>query len=465
MPDSKNRGKILIIDDEIDLLVSCQKILKRTGHNVEIFERAVDGIEWAKENDLDVLLVDLKMPGITGFEVLDQVKKFKPTVPVIIITAFATVETAVVAIKKGAFDYLAKPFSPGQLEVIVNRAIGYHKLQQENVELKARALDVSSFFGIIGKSKPITDVFHLIQKISKSAASVLILGESGTGKELVARAIHSVSSRSNGEFVTVDCAGLPGNLIESELFGYEKGAFTGATSQRDGLLKLSDGGTVFLDELGELDVLFQTKLLRFLQERQFRPVGANRVVSVDVRVLCATNRDLKKEISQGRFREDLYHRVNVIPVSVPPLRDRLGDVQLLVEYFLGKFTEENHNIEVTPEVWALLMSYHWPGNVRELQNVIERAVSLCSNDRIEPGDLPPAVLGSGRGGLTSQGVPTELPYKEARSRWLEPFERDYLIDLLRRAGKNVTHAAATAKIDRKSIQRMMKKYRIRLEDL
>jgi DNA-binding NtrC family response regulator len=467
----ESKGSVLVVDDEVELLVSCRKILARLGYQVRVVERGAEAVEIVKNGEVDLVITDLKMPGMTGTDLLAQLKGIRPDQLVVIFTAFATVQTAVEAIRGGAFDYLSKPFSAEQLEVVVARAMEHRRLREENRILKTRVTTPGGIGGLIGESPAMQRVFELIRKIARTGANVLIGGESGTGKEGCARAIHQMSDRATKEFVPVDCAALPGNLIESELFGYEKGAFTGANSQRKGLMETADNGTIFLDEIGEMDMSMQVKLLRVLQERQFRRVGGNEIISVDVRLVAATNRDLEKEVAKGSFREDLFHRLNVIRIDMPGLRERQGDLRLLVNHFVRKFTppvdpmgNPNGEIQVSAEVWAILESYHWPGNVRELQNVIHRAVSLCEEGLIRPRDLPESMARPGFSAEVKR-VDKNLPYKEAKQRWLEPFEREYLIDLLKRNKKNVTYAAEDAGIDRKSIQRMMKKHGIRLEEL
>ncbi len=466
----ETKGSIVVVDDEVELLVSCRKILSRLGYEVRVVERGAEALEVVKNGDVDLVLSDLKMPGMTGTDLLAEIKKVRPDQLVVIFTAFATVQTAVEAIRGGAFDYLPKPFSAEQLEVVVVRAMEHRRLREENRILKTRITTPGGIGGLIGDSPAVQRVFELIRKVARTNASVLIGGESGTGKEGCARAIHQLSDRATKEFVPVDCAALPGTLIESELFGYEKGAFTGANATRDGLLVAADQGTLFLDEIGEMDVAMQVKLLRVLQERQFRRVGGNQTLSVDVRLVAATNRDLEKEVARGTFREDLFHRLNVIRIDMPPLRERTGDLRLLAQHFVRKFTppldangNESKEVTISSEVWAILESYHWPGNVRELQNVVHRAVSLCEGGVVKSQDLPESMARPGLGEV--RRVDKNLPYKEAKARWLEPFEREYLIDLLKRNKKNVTYAADDAGIDRKSIQRMMKKHGIRLEDL
>ncbi|HVO32182.1 MAG TPA: sigma-54 dependent transcriptional regulator [bacterium] len=470
-PDAKeSKGSILVVDDEVELLVSCRKILSRLGYEVQVKERGAEALEIVQNSDVDLVLTDLKMPGMTGTDLLAAIKKVRPDQLVVIFTAFATVQTAVEAIRGGAFDYLQKPFSAEQLEVVVARAIEHRKLREENRILKTRITTPGGIGGLIGESPAIQRVFELIRKIARTNASVLIGGESGTGKEGCARAIHQLSDRASKELVSVDCASLPGTLIESELFGYEKGAFTGANTTKKGLLEHADGGSIFLDEIGEMDIAMQVKLLRVLQERQFRRVGGNETITVDVRLIAATNRDLEKEVARGTFREDLFHRLNVIRIDMPPLRERTGDLRLLVNHFVRKFAppvdsmgNPTREIRITPEVWAILESYHWPGNVRELQNVIHRAVSLCDDGEITSRDLPDAMAKPGFS--DARRVEKNLPYKEAKMRWLEPFEREYLIELLKRNKNNVTYAASDAGIDRKSIQRMMKKHGIKVEEL
>lgn len=472
-----NNRRILIVDDEPELALGLKLYLRRHGYDVETVTSAESALERLKNQSFEMVVTDLMLPGKSGLELLSQVREQWPSTFVVLITGFATVETAVQAIRQGAFDYISKPFTPQQLEVVVNRVFQHKALSDENQSLRAQIQDKLAFASLVGQSEAMKRVQAVVSRVATSDASVLIIGESGTGKELIARAVHACSRRAEKPFVPVDCAALPHSLMESELFGYEKGAFTGATSARAGLLEAAHGGTFFMDELGELELSMQVKLLRVLQERQFRRVGGSKITQVDVRFVAATNRDLEKEVKAGRFREDLYHRLNVVQVRLPPLRERLGDIPLLAYHFLqihaARMSRESPRL--SPEAIQALEAYHWPGNVRELQNAIEYAVSMADGSVIGIIDLPhtlqaavanlprtPAPELEPAGPYRSpQGtvleVRHELPYKQAKRLWLEAFEREYFQELLRRHDYNVSHAAKAAEIDRKSIQRIMKR--------
>lgn len=498
--------RILIVDDESDLAVGLKLYFRRRQFEVETAASAEQALERIRQSPPQLVITDLMLPGMSGLELLKHLKEQWPELFVVLITGYATVETAVQAIREGAFDYIAKPFTPQQLEVVVNRVFQHKALADENQTLKARLAESRALAGLVGQSEAMKKVQALIAKVAPSDASVLIIGESGTGKEVVARALHAHSRRSERPFIPVDCAALPHNLMESELFGYERGAFTGATGSRAGLLEAADTGTFFMDELGELELSMQVKLLRVLQERQFRRVGGARMTSVNVRFVAATNRDLEKEVKAGRFREDLYHRLNVVQLRLPPLRERAGDVPLLAYHFLQVHAARlgREGCRLTSEAIQALDAYDWPGNVRELQNAIEYAVSITDGPVIRVDDLPYSILSRVRpprtvvsagvvssgavsagavssGGVTSGAassgatplieagglqlvsgpeplqVRSDLPYKQAKRLWLEVFEKEYFGELLRRHDYNVSHAARAAEIDRKSIRRIMKR--------
>src|SRR5580765_5242362 len=363
-----SRGLVLIVDDEPDMVENCARILKREGYEclaAHDGRRALEILESARP---DLLLTDLKMPELDGMALLQRAHEVDPALPVIMITAFASIESAVAAVKEGAFDYLPKTFSVDQFRVAVERAIRHRSLQVENRNLRAQLQQTLGLDNIIGRSPAMTQVFELVKKAARSEANILVMGESGTGKELIARAVHANSPRAAQAFVPVDCASLPENLLESELFGHEKGAFTGAVRTKPGLMEVAGGGTLFLDEIGDLPVSLQVKLLRALQERQIRRVGGTALIDVDVRVVSATNRHLREAVAKGQFREELYYRVNVIEIQLPPLRERAGDVRLLAHAFLKRYGQ-GRVIAMDDAVVEALERYAWPGNVRELQNV------------------------------------------------------------------------------------------------
>ena len=379
------------------------------------------------------------------------------------LTAFATVESAVAAVKAGAFDYLPKPFTIDQLRVAVERALGQRQLALENLRLREQLQETYAFENIVGRSSAMAQVFELVRKAARSEASILIIGESGTGKELIARAIHANSPRAAEAFVAVDCASLPENLLESELFGHEKGSFTGALAAKPGLMEVAHRGTLFLDEIGELPAGLQVKLFRALQERQIRRVGGTKQIAVNIRLVSATNRELRDPAGKGTFREELYYRINVIAVTLPPLRSRKGDVALLAHTFLKKYGLNHATLRgFDPEVIAALEAYSWPGNVRELQNIIERACALAEGETVTLHDLPEHVRQSQP--LASQSLPrldTSFSLKEAREKWLGQLETAYVQDVLQRNGGNVSQAARAAGIDRKTFHRLLSKHHLR----
>lgn len=382
---------ILIVDDEPNYLVILEELLTEEGYTVLTAENASKGFELASGHDVDVVVTDMKMPGIDGMAFLDSLHRLKPDVPIIMMTAYGTIEKAVEAMKKGAFDYICKPFENEEFKIIIAKAVEHYRLIRRNRELEDAIKNRYSFQNIIGKSPAMEKVFYVVEKIAPSRSTVLITGESGTGKELIAKAIHYQSPRKDKPFVSVNCGALPETLLESELFGHERGAFTGAIQQRKGRFELAHEGTLFLDEISEMPLHLQVKLLRVLQEMEFERVGGTQTIRVDVRIIAATNRDLKKEVELGRFRSDLFYRLNVVNIHLPPLRERVEDIPLLIAHFLDKYSKEagsKNTFTVDKEAMRCLMEYHWPGNVRELENVIERAILLASENVITLADLP-----------------------------------------------------------------------------
>jgi DNA-binding NtrC family response regulator len=459
-----SRGRILIVDDEPDMLENVARVLGRAGHDCLTATDGARGVELLEAEHPDLVLTDLRMPGLDGMTLLRRAHELDPTLPVIVITGFATVESAVAAMREGAFDYLPKNFSIEQLRVAVDRALRHRGLEVENRNLRRQLQETLGFENLLGASPAMAAVFELVKKAARSEANILVLGESGTGKELIARAVHANSPRAGRAFVPVDCASLPENLLESELFGHERGAFTGALRAKPGLMEVAHGGTLFLDEIAELPVGLQVKLLRALQERQIRRVGGTALVDVDVRLVSATNRDLRDTMSRGQFREELYYRVNVIEIRLPPLRERAGDVDLLVRFFLKKYGQ-GRITALDDEALAALRAYPWPGNVRELQNVIERGCALAEAETLGRRDLPDHVLSPRPepGAPPGAGVPSglDLPLKDAKDRWMQVLEASYLRDLLARHDGNVSAAAKAAGIDRKTFHRLIGKYQIR----
>jgi DNA-binding NtrC family response regulator len=462
------RPRILVVDDEPDMVENCARILGRLGYDCLTATAARRALLLLESERPDVLLTDLKMPELDGMELLRRARDIDPALPVIMITAFATIESAVAAVREGAFDYLPKTFSVDQIRVAVERALRHRGLEVENKNLREQLQQAFGLENIIGRSPAMTHVYELVRKAARSEANILVLGESGTGKELIARAIHANSPRAARAFVPVDCASLPEHLLESELFGHEKGAFTGAIRSKPGLMETAHRGTLFLDEIGELPGALQVKLLRALQERQIRRVGGNTLIDVDVRVVSATNRDLREALGKGHFREELYYRVNVIEIHLPPLRERAGDVKLLSHAFLKKYGQGRVSA-IDDAAMAALEAYRWPGNVRELQNIIERACALAEGRVISRRDLPehvlapmaalPAVAALPAGDALVGGA--ELPLKEAKERWMNVLEAAYLRDLLDRHDGNISAAAKDAGIDRKTFHRLVSKYQIR----
>jgi two-component system NtrC family response regulator len=381
---------VLIVDDERNYLLVLEELLSEEGYQVITAEGALRGLECLEDNDLDVVITDMKMPGMDGMEFMERVKLRMPDIPIIMMTAFGSVEKAVEAMRKGAFDYILKPFKNEELKLTILKAIDHYNLVRQNRQM-ARELQGKYHFGnIVGKSARMQRIFELIEKVAPTRATVLITGDSGTGKELIARAIHYNSPRINQPFISVNCGALPETLLESELFGHEKGAFSGAVSQRKGRFELAHEGTLFLDEISEMSPPLQVKLLRILQEMEFERVGGSHTLKVDVRVVAASNRNLKEESANGRFRSDLYYRLNVVHVHLPSLRERKDDLPLLVNHFLAKYAKEamRESISMSSGAMKRILDYPWPGNVRELENAIERAVILSTGNEIQAEDLP-----------------------------------------------------------------------------
>ncbi len=454
------KTKVLCVDDEAPMLEGCERLLRSLGYDCITTTDSARAVELIRSESPDIVLTDLKMPGLDGIALLEAAKEIDPDVTVIVLTAYASVSSAVEAMRKGAFDYIPKPFSADELEVALEKATRYRELLDENKRLRLQLNETLAFGNIIGNSAAMHKVFETIRKVAPSEANVLIMGESGTGKELIARSIHANSPRFNQSFVPVDCASLPETLLESELFGHEKGAFTGAHAERPGLFEFANGGAVFLDEMGELAFNIQAKLLRVLQEHKVRRLGGRREIDIDIRIISASNRDLDAAVANKEFRDDLFYRLNVVSIKLPPLRERSGDVPLLVGHFLQEFGKSMIRpvTRISPEAMGCLESYQWPGNVRELQNVIERALSMCESDMISPCDLPDHLC---RTDELPPADPGSLPLREARRRWLEPLEKEYLENLLHRHGGNISEAARAAEIDRQTIYRMLKKYGVK----
>jgi DNA-binding NtrC family response regulator len=444
------KARILVVDDEANARSALAEILKEEGYSVET---AGDGFKAGAKLDEfepDLVLSDLKMPGMDGVELLRKVKERDPELPVVLMTAFGAVETAVSAMREGASDYLVKPLNTDELMVVLERALERAHLRRETVELRGRLEERYSFHNIVGSSPEIQRVFKAVTQVAPSRATVLVTGESGTGKELIAAAIHQRSPRAGKPFVRLHCAALAESLLESELFGHERGAYTGADRRREGRFEQADGGTLFLDEIGEISGATQVKLLRVLQEREFERVGGNQPVRVDVRVVAATNRDLKAMVAAGTFREDLYYRLNVINLTLPALRERPSDVPALAAHFLKRFAEENGKpiLTISDAVLAQLASYPWPGNVRELENVIERAVVLADGAALEPQHLPPEIAVAAR----RNGMPV-IP-----GATMDELERYAIMKTLESVGGATGRAAEVLGISVRKIQYKLQDY-------
>jgi DNA-binding NtrC family response regulator len=456
-------ARILIVDDEPDVVANWSRVLERDGYRCLGATDSQHALRLLEAERPDVVLTDLQMPGADGLAILRRATDLDPDVPVVVITGHGTVASAVEAMRLGAFDYLLKPLpSNDVLRLAVERGLALRRLRDENRRLREGLSPQVAFDKVIGKSAAIEAVFELVRKAARSEANILIQGESGTGKELIARAIHANSARSAQVFVPVDCAALPENLLESELFGHERGAFTGADRTKPGMFEVADRGTLFLDEVGELPLGLQAKLLRALQEREIRRVGGTKQIPVDVRLVAATNRDLAESVRKREFREDLFYRVNVIPIPLPPLHERAGDVPLLAYHFLGRYgrNRERPLEGIATDALAALEAYPWPGNIRELQNTIERACVLADGPNLQLRDLPEHVRGRGRiAPVAAKGKTLSL--REARDTWLRAFTYEYLTDLLREHGGNVSQAAKTAGVDRKTLHRLLTKFGVR----
>jgi len=462
-------GRILIADDEDIVVRSCLRILSKSDYDIETASDGLSALAKVHENSYDVLILDIKMPKMDGMELLQRVKEAQPDVDVIMITGLHDIETAVRAMKMGALDYLPKPFEPDELKMVVERAFERRRLLQENVSLKNEVSSKYHFDNIIGASPPMQNVFRLIARGAPTNSTVMIRGESGTGKELIARAIHFNSLRKDKPFVPVDCTTLSEGVLESELFGHVKGSFTGAVGDKAGLFQSADGGTLFLDEIGNISLATQAKLLRFIEEREFKAVGDTRSRSVNVRLITATNKDLEAMVADGSFREDLYYRINIFPIEIPPLRERRDDIPALAFHFLKQFNKEVDQkvTEFSAGAMNLLMNHDWPGNVRELENVIHRAVILANDEVIRQGHLINLIDMLPRISLDVPKTGEELKQikKIARQKSVENVERHFVLGALKRNEWNVTRAAEETGMQRTNFQALMAKYDIRVRSL
>jgi len=455
--------KILIIDDDASVREVLENFFKSEDFDVTIAIDGETGLELLGSQKFDLFLTDLVMPNIGGMEILNRSKStINATTPCILITAFGTVKTAVEAMKLGAFDYVTKPFSLEEILLVARRAIEVAKLRDENIQLKRELKKKYDFHGIIGTSLEMQKVYSMIEKIAGTDSTILITGDSGTGKELIARTIHYNSSRSQKNFVPINCAAIPKDLLESELFGHERGAFTGAVSTHIGRFEFANGGTLFLDEIGELDPMIQVKLLRVLQERSFERVGSTKTIKVDVRIITATNKNLEEEVREGRFREDLYYRLNVIPVHLPPLRERKDDIPILVEHFVQKFCEEKKKKapHFTRETMDAFLNYEWKGNVRELENLIERLVILKPGETIYPDDLPDRLYGEKRSSAQPGKPSGDIVLTENGidlNEFLDSYEEKLIMQALKLSGGVKSKAASLLGLNRTTLVEKLKK--------
>ena len=449
---------VLVVDDEKNYPLIIAAVLQEEGYETLTANSGMDALEILKHSDVDLVLTDMKMPGMDGISLLERIKEKDLDLPVIMMTAHGTVEKAVEAMQKGAYSYLLKPFDNDRLVLYVNKANAIYRVVKENRQLRAAVETKYQFGNIIGKSKAMREVFDKIRKVAPTSATILLEGESGTGKELVAKSIHFNSPRREKPFVAVNCSALAESLLESELFGHEKGAFTGAISMRKGRFELADGGTLFLDEIGELSPSLQVKLLRVLQEKIFERVGGMRSISVDIRFIAATNKDLKTEVAEGRFREDLYFRLNVISIELPPLMGRSEDIRLLINHFMAKYEKERTaEIPVTridPEAERLFYKYSWPGNVRELENIIERAMILCPGETITIAELPNGFMDSISNTSILNGIPEDAKLYEI----LTAIEKKMIERALMLKKDVYSDAAELLGIGKSNFSKKMKKY-------
>ncbi len=450
------KGNILVVDDEKNIREGLKKFLNLDNFSAVLASDGEEALSIFDEQEIDLVITDLKMPNMSGEELLKKILTKSPATPVIILTGHGTVESAVDAMREGAYDFLTKPVNLKKLSIIIKRALENKKLEIENRELHKQLDEKYGFSNIIGNSSQIQKVFDVIQQVAPSNANILITGENGTGKELIANAIHRLSPRNTSPLIKVHCAALSENILESELFGHEKGSFTGAITQKKGRFELANKGTLFLDEIGEISPVVQVKLLRVLQEREFERVGGEKTIKIDVRIIAATNKDLNKEVKNGNFREDLYFRLNVIAIHIPSLKDRKSDIPLLVNSFIKEFSEANAKgpISITPKALSLLESYNWPGNIRELRNVVEGAVVMCRDDVFTEDILPDYIKGS-----KSDSV---INIRSGMS--LEEIEKNAIISTLSMTNGNKTQAAKILKIGRKTLHRKLEEYQLDTAD-
>ena len=463
----KSMARVLVIDDDPIVLSSCKRILGQ-HHDVCVAHSGSEGLKLLTEESFDLALVDLKLPDVSGMDILRQAPDRFPDVPVIIITGYSTVKNAVEAVKTGAFDYVAKPFTPDEIEAAVEKALRRRRLLRDYQQQQDVSSDRYRLSRLIGQSAPMKQVLSLIDQVAQTDSTVLITGESGTGKELVARAIHFASARRDARFVAVDCGAFAPELIANELFGHVRGAFTGATTDREGLVQTADAGTLLLDEISNLPLDLQATLLRVIETQEVRAVGASVPVKVNVRYIAATNRDLGARVGQGEFREDLFYRLNVFPIRVPPLRERREDIPRLARHFLAMISArvQKRIDDFTPDALSALMQYDWPGNVRELSNVVERLVILCAGGHVGQAHVRESLS------VAAPGVPIPRTAEDLnslrrklRDQAVADIEKAFLMEALRRNGYNVTRAAAQTNMQRSQFQALLKKHHLRIRDI
>ena len=455
------RATILVVDDDPGHLTTLQTIIKSWGYFVEVADDGSKAVEKVKERPFDLILMDVRMTMMSGIEALKLIKEYNPAIPILIMTAYSSVESAVEALKTGAYDYLTKPLDFEVLKLSIEKARDHMGLKTENKALKEKLRSEFDLKNIIGKSRPMNELIDMVAMIAPSEATVLITGESGTGKELIAQSIHYNSPRKDHPLIVVNCAALTETLLESELFGHEKGAFTGADKRREGRFAQANKGTIFLDEIGEMSPIMQAKLLRVIQEREIQRVGGDATIKVDVRILAATNRNLQQEVADGKFREDLYYRLNVVTLNVPPLRDRRDDITLLAQHFLEKYAQKNRKRVkgFSPVAMDMLLKYEWPGNVRELENALERAVILLAGDYITEKELPLSITQT----YSDQNGWMPLQSATRGSLALVEVEKMAIIAALEEAGGNKSEAARRLGINRKTLHKKLKDYGVKTE--
>ncbi|MCD6272249.1 MAG: sigma-54-dependent Fis family transcriptional regulator [Deltaproteobacteria bacterium] len=454
----QNPSHILIVDDDPNHLKTLQTIVRSWGYQVSTADDGIKAVENVKERPFALILMDVRMAQLSGIEALKQIKQYNPAIPILIMTAYSSVDSAVDALKAGAYDYLTKPLDFEVLKISLARALEHSGLRVENVTLKSKMSADYELKNIIGKSRPMKSLIDMMTMVAPSEATVLITGESGTGKELIAKSMHHNSRRKDRPLVVVNCAALTETLLESELFGHEKGSFTGADKRREGRFKQADKGTIFLDEIGETSAAMQAKLLRVIQEREIQRVGGEETLSIDVRILAATNRSLEKDIKNGKFREDLFYRLNVITLRIPPLRERQDDITLLAQHFLAKYAKKNHKLVkgFSPLAMDMLLKYPWPGNVRELENVIERAVILLPDEHVTEKELSATITES----YAEKGDWVAPPLPVAGNRPLDEVEKEAILVTLEASAGNKSETARRLGINRKTLHKKLKDYGI-----